>query len=278
MTQRKNALLLFSKVPEPGKVKTRLTVLKDGFFAPEDASYLYHCMLFDVIECCCDCLRRLEAQGDADSYDIVISSPGAEQEAAMRELFRQSGDWPRELVFIHDDGASFDEHYNHAFAQVWGMGYDTVLSMGCDMPALTHDVIEMGYRHLHELCAVKGGGVVLSPDQEMGVSIVGWTRQTDFDHSGVFYNQTGLTVLPAYVEKCQRLGLPVRYIPAMPDVDTVADLRHNITLVQALAYASQFQDDITCPHRTLAALEDWGLTNIRVMPNDLMDPREHIDK
>ena len=35
---RKNALLLFSKPPIPGLVKTRLTVLKDGVFQPEVAS------------------------------------------------------------------------------------------------------------------------------------------------------------------------------------------------------------------------------------------------
>ena len=38
MNHRKNVLLLFSKVPEAGLVKTRLTTLKDGVFAPEVAS------------------------------------------------------------------------------------------------------------------------------------------------------------------------------------------------------------------------------------------------
>lgn len=37
----KNTLLLFSKLPEVGLVKTRLTVLKDGMFAPETAAALY---------------------------------------------------------------------------------------------------------------------------------------------------------------------------------------------------------------------------------------------
>ena len=283
MQQRKNAILLFSKVPQEGKVKTRLTTLKDGYLDAEYASRLYGCMLFDVVECCMDCAARMEAQSAAaagsvsDSYDIIVSSPGAEQEQLMRELFEKSGFWPKAVRFINDSGANFDEHYNDAFAQVWDMGYDTVLSMGCDMPALTHDVIELGFKHLHELCGIAGGGVVLSPDQEMGVSIVGWTRETRFDHTGVFYCQDGLTVLPAYVEKCRRMGLPVRYIPAMPDVDTWADLRHNITLVQAIAYAAQFQEDLTVPHRTLEALAEYGFVDVRVAPNDLMDPRDEID-
>ena len=136
MDTRKNALLLFSKVPEAGKVKTRLTPIKDGFFDPEVASALYHCMLFDVTECCCDALRGLE-RADAeryalestcdyqplrDTYTLFISSPGVEQEERMRALFEESGTWPRNIVFIHDDGDSFDAHYNDAFDQVWALG------------------------------------------------------------------------------------------------------------------------------------------------------------
>jgi len=292
MDTRRNALLLFSKVPEPGKVKTRLTPLKDGFFDPEVASALYHCMLFDVVEICCDALADLERadlerralegtcedQPVHDEYTLIISSPGEEQERKMRQLFAESGTWPRDIVFIHDDGASFDEHYNHSFAQVWERGFDTVLSMGCDMPALRRSIVTEGFERLHYLCGIEGGGIVLAPDQEMGVSVVGWTRQTAFDHTGVFYNQQGLTVLPAYIQKAMRLGLPALYLPDVPDVDTIADLNHNVTLVQALEYCAKFQSDVTAPHRTAQALREMGYTDIRIMPNDLRDDRSEIDK
>ena len=292
MNTRRNALLLFSKVPEPGKVKTRLTPIKDGFFDPEVASSLYHCMLFDVAECCCDALADLEAldaecravnavcdyQPAHDTYTLIISSPGIEQEEKMRALFEQSGTWPRNIVFIHDDGPSFDAHYNDAFDQVWDMGYDTILSMGCDMPALRRSIITEGFERLHDLCEREGGGIVLAPDQEMGVSVVGWTAGTAFDHTGVFYNADGLTVLPAYIQKADRLGLPALYLPDVPDVDTIADLNHNVTLVQALEYCAQFQDDVTAPHRTAHALHEMGYADIRVMPNELRDDRSEIDR
>ncbi len=284
--------MLFSKVPEPGKVKTRLTYLKDGYFEPEVASALYHCMLFDVVECCCDActdLERADLERQAyegtcenspihDEYDIFISSPGEAGEAGMRKLFEKSGAWPREIHFIHDDGASFDEHYNHSFSQIWERGYDTILSMGCDMPGLRRSIVIEGFERLHDLCNREGGGIVLAPDQEMGVSIVGWTSKTDFDHTGVFYNQEGLTVLPAYIKKCDRLGLPALYLPDVPDVDTIADLNHNVTLVQALEYCGKFQRDITVPHRTAQALREMGYVDIRVMPNNLRDDRAEIDK
>lgn len=285
MRTRKNVLLLFSKPPVPGLVKTRLTTLKDGVFAPEVASALYHCMLFDVAEVCCAALSDLEARRDnaaslelvRDEYELVISTTPAANVEVMRKLFEDSGTWPREIVFIADEGASFDEHYNHAFQQAWDRGADAILSMGADMPALTKADVIGGFDALHRLDSEERGGIVLSPDQEMGVSIVGWTRRTDFDHTGVFYNQEGLTVLPAYIAKARERNLPALYLPPVPDVDTMADLVHNITLVEALNYCA-LHDDVTPPWRTADALAQMGWSEVRVPPNDLHDPRDEIDR
>jgi len=287
MRTRKNVLLLFSKVPEPGLVKTRLTTLKDGVFEPDVASGLYHCMLFDVVEICCAAMTRLEERASSvdpetgeeirDVYEMRISTAPVGNLDKMRELFAVSGTWPREIVFVADEGKSFDEHYNDAFRKAWDDGADTILSMGADMPALAVDDVVRGFEALQKLDGSEKGGIVLAPDQEMGVSIVGWPRKTDFDHSGVFYNQEGLTVLPAYIAKARRIGLPAIYLPPVPDVDTMADLMHNITLVEALNYCAPF-DGNTPPWRTADALKQMGWDEVRVMPNELRDPRDQIDK
>ena len=281
MRERKNTVLLFSKLPEVGLVKTRLTTLKDGWFEPEVASALYHCMLFDVVEIICAALADLEeadAKGDVrDTYELVISTAPARNLEPMRKLFEDAGTWPREIVFIDDEGSNFDEHYNHAFPHAWDRGADCILSMGADMPALTQSDVKFGFEQLHKLDALPNGGIVLAPDQEMGVSVVGWTRNTDFSHTGVFYNQTGLTVLPAYIEKARLGNLPVLWLPPIPDVDTMADFYHNVTLVEALCYCADF-DDVCPPWRTAQALEEIGFSHIYVAPNDLRDPRDEIDR
>lgn len=282
MQERKNTVLLFSKLPEVGLVKTRLTILKDGMFPPETAAHFYHCMLFDVVEILCAALNDLEAAQpeDAevrDTYELVISTAPAPNVEKMRKLFEDAGKWPRELTFICDEGANFDEHYNHSFQQCWDRGADCILSMGADMPALTKADVKFGFEQLHLLCDTPGGGIVLAPDQEMGVSVVGWTRETDFDHTGVYYCQDGLTVLPAYIKKAREAGLPALWMPPIPDVDTMLDFFHNVTLVHALCYCAQF-DDICPPWRTAEAFIDEGFREVHVAPNDLFDPRNHIDK
>ena len=287
MRTRHNIVLLFSKLPEVGLVKTRLTTLKDGIFAPEVASVLYHCMLFDVVEIICAAMADMEAaqaaSGDAsdaavrDTYELVISTAPARNLEPMRKLFSDAGTWPRDITFIVDEGANFDEHYNHAFEQAWERGADCILSMGADMPALTKSDIKFGFEQLHKLEDEPRGGIVLAPDQEMGVSVVGWTRNTDFSHTGVFYNMSGLTVLPAYIQKAREADLPVLWLPPIPDVDTMADLYHNVTLVEALNYCAK-HDDICPPWRTAQALSEIGFSQIYVAPNDLRDPRDEIDR
>lgn len=282
---RKNVLLLFSKLPVAGLVKTRLTTLKDGLFEPDVASVLYHCMLFDVVEIICAAMDELEkrparreADGSAvrDEYELVISTAPASDVPKMRALFEDAGTWPRPISFIADEGSSFDEHYNHAFSQAWERGADAVLSMGADMPALTTSDVIRGFEALHDLDALPGGGIVIAPDQEMGVSVIGWTRSTDFDHAGVYYNRDGLTVLPAYIAKAREAGLPAIYLPPIPDVDTMRDLMHAITLVEALVYCAPY--DGNCPPwRTAQALKEMGWDEVRVPPNDLHDPRVGID-
>ena len=156
------------------------------------------------------------------------------------------------------------------------MGADCILSMGADMPALTKADIRFGFEQLHKLDGKPGGGLVLAPDQEMGVSVIGWTSETQFDHSGVYYNQDGLTVLPAYIQKAAASGLPVLWMPPIPDVDTMLDFIHNVTLVRALSYCAEF-DDICPAWRTAEAMAALGFSEIHVAPNDLRDPRDHID-
>ncbi len=282
MKDRKNVVLLFSKLPEVGLVKTRLSILKDGLFPPETACELYECMLLDVVEIIGSALVDLETEAAAsddevrDTYELVISTTPAENAEPMRALFAQ-GEWPVIPTVIVDEGASFDEHYNHSFEQCWDRGADCILSMGADMPALTKADVRFGFQQLHRLCDVPGGGIVIAPDQEMGVSVIGWTRDTAFSHDGVFYNQDGLTVLPAYIKKARMAGLPALWLPSIPDVDTMPDFVHNVTLVHSLCYCADF-DDICPPHRTAEKLIDLGFREIIVAPNNLRDPRDHIDK
>jgi glycosyltransferase A (GT-A) superfamily protein (DUF2064 family) len=290
----KHALLLFSKPPIPGLVKTRLSTLKGGPFSPEDAAAFFHRSMFDVMENCIQAVTKLEAEDAAaqaaakdkgepepatHQYDFFISTTPAENVAVMRKTFEDSGSWPREFTYLEDEGANFDDHFDSAFKQIFDKGYDTVLSVGGDIPMMPQTHITQAYRWLqYFLENSEKGGLVEAPCQACGVSMIGWTRDTDMDHQGVYYNMNGRPALQAYVDKCRENGdVPMASLPPIADVDDMEDLAHAITLARSAEYGHQFQPDFYVPKRFLDWVDFRGI-HVTTPPNEDRDSRDGIDK
>jgi glycosyltransferase A (GT-A) superfamily protein (DUF2064 family) len=287
MAIKKHALLLFSKPPLPGLVKTRLTKEKGGPFSQEEAAEIFRRSLFDVAELCCLALHELEVENieersadpDADehTYSLFVSTTPAENVKVIKETFEEIGQWPREFTYIVDEGTTFDEHFDDAFKQIFEEGFDSILSVGADIPLLPRDHLLNGFRWLQYFLATSDkGGIVQAPCQEVGVSLIGWTRDTEVDHQGVYYNMTGRPALDAYVEKAKEKEIPLITFQPVADIDTVSDFAHATSLARAVQYSKQFQSDLYVPERFLAWV-DWRGIKVGTPPNEDFDSREGID-
>ena len=288
MAIKKHALLLFSKPPVAGMVKTRLTKEYGGIFTPELAAGFFRCSLLDVTELCMYALYQLEqenaAEREADPevdehvYDFFVSTCPEENVQLMREAYELAGEWPREFHYLVDRGTSFNEHFDDAFNQIFEQGYDSVLSVGGDIPTMPMEHIVNGFKWLQYFDATTGGnGAVLAPCQECGVSLIGFNKGTPLDHQGVFYSMDGRPALDAYRIKSAENDVPLAYLTTVADVDDPRDLGHTITLMRMLEYAHRFQPDLYVPRRTLEWVNALGLV-VTTPPNDDFDPRDNIDK
>jgi glycosyltransferase A (GT-A) superfamily protein (DUF2064 family) len=282
----KNALLMFSKPPVPGMVKTRLTVQHGGPLSEEQAAQLFNCMMFDVLEVACQSLDRLEAQNEEELkndpsavkqvYDVFICTTPADSVEKMRRLFEDSGTWPREFKFLLDAGKTFDDHFDDAFEQIFAQGYSTCLSVGGDIPIMPRDHIVQGFDWLHYFQGMyDDGGVVLAPCQACGTSLVGFTDDSGMDHQGVYYDTAGRPALQAYIDKAGDSGVHIAFLDVVSDVDNSEDLAHTMTVMNALEFCSKNQD-LFIPWRTLQWVRGHGLT-VTAPPNDDFDSREAID-
>jgi glycosyltransferase A (GT-A) superfamily protein (DUF2064 family) len=283
----KHALLMFSKPPKPGLVKTRLTRANGGIFSEEEAAELFHRSLFDVMELCIQAVSQLE-QEDAEElakdpnaprheYTFFISTTPLENVRAMREVFEAAGEWPREFTYLLDSGENFDVHFDDAFTQIFAAGYDSILSVGGDIPMLPYNHVISAFRWLQYFLAnSENGGLVQAPCQECGVSVIGWTRNAPMNHQGVYYNMTGRPALDAYVEKCAENDVPMASLTPVADVDDVQDLAHAISLARSARYTQQFQSDFYVPKRFLDWV-DWRGIKVGTPPNEDRDSREGID-
>lgn len=287
MAERKNALLIFSKYPTPGKVKTRLTTKHGGFLTEEEAAHFFKMCLFDVCEGSMHALMSLQAESDAevaanpdaihDTYDFFISTTPAANVEAMKEMFEAVGGWPMPIQYITDSGATFDEHFNDAFAQLFAMGYENIVSVGGDIPTMPKSHLTQSYQWLHYFQKKGTPGFVCAPCQECGTSLVGYSYNTPIDHTGIYYNLDGRPALDGYVEKLQDNEIPSAYFSPVADIDERTDLAHAISCMKAIRLAAKTQPDLFTPRRTLAWCALKGI-QVSTPPNEEHDPRQYIDE
>ncbi|MDO4502061.1 MAG: DUF2064 domain-containing protein [Coriobacteriia bacterium] len=287
MAEKKHALLIFSKAPQPGKVKTRLTRKFGGFLSDEQAAEFFKMCLFDVCEGSMHALMQLQAENDAlvaedptadkITYDFFISTTPAENAELMRKTFEDLGQWPMEIHYLVDKGATFDEHFNNAFQQIFDMGYESIVSVGGDIPTMPKSHITQSFAWLDYFQSQGTPGFVQAPCQECGTSLVGFSYNTPIDHTGIYYNMDGRPALDGYIEKIQAENIPSAYFSPVADIDEATDLAHAMSCMKAIAEAAKFQPDLYAPRRVLKWCELMGL-RVTTPPNDEHDPRQYIDE
>jgi uncharacterized protein len=283
MGNRDHAFMLFTKAPLAGLTKTRLTEVRGGIFTPQEAASFYQATLLDVVEIGFRALDELARLAEADNgngaeqYDFYISCSPASEQDYLEQVLEGGGPWPAPIHFINDSGQTFDQHFDDAFKQLFDLGYQSIVSVGGDLPTMPVSHIVQAFQWLTYFDAISDkGGFVQAPCQACGVSLVGYTAKTPMDSEGVFYNLQGVPALDAYTNKLSDRGIPLALLMPVADVDNMEDLAHTISILHAAKYASYFQTDLFVPHRTLAWVERVGL-RISTPPNAEHDPRERID-
>ncbi len=285
--EKKHALLLFSKPPVPGMVKTRLTTKHGGFLSEAQAAEFFKRSLYDVSEMAMHALLQLQAENDElvkndpeatkITYDFFVSTTPADNVDLMRETYDAIGPWPMDIHYLTDKGATFDDHFDDAFAQIFALGYESIVSVGGDIPTMPKSHIVQAFEWLDYFQSLGTPGFVQAPCQECGTSLVGFSYNTPIDHQGVYYNMDGVAALDAYVAKLQEKDIPSAYFSPIADIDERTDLAHAISCMRAIKEAAKHQADLFVPERVLAWVDYMGI-QVSTPPNDEHDPRQYIDE
>ena len=285
MAERKQALLIFTKPPIPGIVKTRMTTEYGGFLTMLQAAQFYRACFYDICEMSMQALCELQAQNDelvaadpeADKirYDFFCSTTPADSVAEVRKMFDVVESWPMEVNLLVDSGRTFDEHFNDAFSQLFAMGYESIVSIGGDVPTMPKSHLIQAFQWLEYFQNIGKPGFVQAPCQECGTSLVGYSYNTPIDHTGIYYNMEGRPALDGYVEKLSEADIPSAYFEPVADIDEISDLGHSISCMRAIREAAKYQP-LFVPHRTLRWVEFMGI-QVYTPPNDNHDPRDYLD-
>ena len=280
MSNKKNALIFFTKVPTPGLTKTRLTKEHGGIFTPEEAAALYRAVMLDTAEVGFRALEHLKTMAASSNtgaeYDFVISATPEHDHPRLKDIFDELDQRNIDLKFIADEGQNFNEHFNDAFKKLWEQGYDAAVAVGGDQPQMTTANIMQAFQWLDRFQGSHDMGLVHCPCQACGVSLVGLTKNTAMDFEGVFYNEDGISALDAIINICNDMEIPVAALETVADIDNVEDLAHALSLAHSQAYTAKFQPEVVVPQRFIDWAKETGLA-VTTPPNSDHDPRELID-
>lgn len=274
----KKAVIVFTKVPEVGEVKTRLTEARGGILTLEEANAFYEACLLDVIDVCLS-LEQVDVwichnkDGDRSYLDLLLAQVHYPQKIAG--------------VFA-DQGGSFDECMQYATDFILRSGRndrlaDGLIIVGGDLPTLQPSILIDAFNKLEILSISEqglkaaskeiknkdsfiGASIVEGACQEGGFSLVGLTCSTPFSFHEVFYNQDGITALDMLVTKAEREEIPFAAVEMVPDVDIPVDLASLLPVLRALELSAKNDLSIVVPKRTLAFLMDTGLQSVALPP------------
>jgi rSAM/selenodomain-associated transferase 1 len=219
------AIVVFAKVPEVGRVKTRLVPP----FSFEQAADFYSAMLADVLAATAGFSREL-------GLSAAVAVHPWERRGAVARIA------PPDFQVVPQRGVNLAARMTWAVREAAAAGAQRILLRGCDSPTLDREVVRGAFDTLGEL------DLVFRPDYDGGYSLVGLRRPA----AGLFrHPMSTRSVFEDTLANAERLGLRTCVAEASFDIDTVRDLCR-------LADARRAGITMLCP-RTLAYLDDNAL-------------------
>ncbi|MEM7298924.1 MAG: TIGR04282 family arsenosugar biosynthesis glycosyltransferase [Bacteroidota bacterium] len=187
-----SALIVFIRVPELGKVKTRLAAQ----VGDEKALFIYKELLDHTFKICEQCK-------DVDTYIFLASS--SPHKLNLTSTFKVS----------LQRGESLGERMNNAFDQVFSKEYEKALIIGSDCAQLKVDIIE---RAIIEL---GNSEIVIGPTLDGGYYLLGMTESHSFLFQGIEWSTD--TVFSSTIQKVENHNLRFTTLPVLSDIDYIED-------------------------------------------------------
>lgn len=197
----KEALVLMAKAPMEGQVKTRLV----GALTPLEAKQLYVAFLGDTF-------ALMEAvMEEREELSLVLCYTPEGEEEAFEEVEHEG------CLMIAQRGDDLGQRLTNCFADVFNLGFDSVIAIGGDSPTLPEEMVMEAFDSLET-----DDDVVVVPAEDEGYCLIGMRKL----HEPIFQNIPWSTigVMAATEAQAKQSGLSLSVGPAWYDVDTPEEL------------------------------------------------------
>jgi hypothetical protein len=145
---KENAVILFTRIPVPGKTKTRL----QPFLTPDECCRLQSALIRDIYQV---------LQGIETACDILVCHTSCGDPVELRALLPAAG------VFFPQRGDGMGERMHNAIYQTLEKGYRRCLLIGSDLPLLQASAVDEAF------CLLESRDVVVCPTEDGGYYLIG---------------------------------------------------------------------------------------------------------
>ncbi|MBW2997741.1 TIGR04282 family arsenosugar biosynthesis glycosyltransferase [Candidatus Woesearchaeota archaeon] len=189
-----NAIIIFAKFPEPGKVKKKIGTV----IGMDNSAKLCTAFINDLIE-----------ENSEKDYDIYLSFIGHEYKEKYRTMF------PNAILYVQR-GTNMSENVQSAFEDLLD-DYEKVALVGCDVPQLSAGTVIKAFN------ALESHDVVLGPAEDGGYYLIALKEPHDI-FKGMPWGKENLLENQVRILKEKKLAFVL--LDKLPDVDTVEELKH----------------------------------------------------
>src|SRR5262249_15135226 len=189
-----------AKAPREGEVKTRLL----GAISPEEARRLYVAFLSDTFA------LMEEVVEERENLTVALCYTPEGEEEAFEEVEREGS------LMILQRGENLGERLTACFADLFALGFESVVVIGADSPTLPGEYVFDAFE-----CFEADDDVVVGPTEDGGYYLVGMRKL----HERIFEDIPwgGARALDATMARAREAGLNLVLLPEWRDVDTPED-------------------------------------------------------
>ena len=241
------AIIIFSKAPIPGLVKTRL--IEGTCLNEKDTAILAEAMLMDTI--------KLASETNANKIIIgFYPERGLKILKEIVEKVRSDGFLDKNVLFFEQFGSNFDERFGFVIKEAFENGIEILTVLGADLPFMEPNVIKTTFEYLTTKIYEKP--IVLGPSSGGGIYLVGISK--DFNPRWFSEHQLfrGGVELSRFVSFSKKIKFNLLLLPPYGDIDIEEDLVSLITYIDALS-VSKNSVGFHFPYYTAKVIEELGL-------------------
>lgn len=198
-------IIIFTRYPEPGKVKTRLV----PYLGEEDAALLQRRLTEQTIR------LALPLHQEKQVRISIFFTGGSEEQ--MKKWLNGS------VILKSQDDGDIGQRMASALRSAWSRGAHRAVLVGSDLPALKTDILAQALKELRTC------DVVLGPAHDGGYYLIGLNNNLPAEKFNTLFN--GLdwgtsSVFSQTLQKAEQEHLTVAILERLHDIDRPEDLKH----------------------------------------------------